>query len=255
MTFNIFVKNFFHLISFFLLYLTIFSQQVSFFEGLKNPLTISIIPYVIFTIQFFIFFLNYKSNILYLKNNKIILIIIVLFFFQLIGFFNSFINNKSIFNYTNIQATYYLFCKGAFIFLILNNKDNYKQILKINIIQIAILLTVILIFILNSRNISYGAIPIIIKATLINFEKIYYANSNGLGRISIILSLFFLLISVYRNKINYFLLLISGIFGGVCLSYEGKFNITMLILLLTYIIYNSRIKKKKICYYIFFLYP
>jgi len=255
MTLNVSLKNFYHAACFVLLYFSIFSHPISIIELTKNPASISAIPYIVFTTQFLLFFKEYSSNStnLNLKRNYKIFLIITLFFFQLLGLLNAYLNNKLIFNYTNLEAVYYLVSASAYLLLLFNNRENYNFLHKANIIQIIILLLILLIFILNTKQIGYGAGLAKIKIELLNFEKIYIANSNGLGRISLILALFFLTISISKIKLNYFIFTIATFFGGISLAYEGKFNTLILIILIIYIIVSSNYKNK-IYLFIFFIF-
>jgi hypothetical protein len=235
------------------LYFSIFSHPTSIIEIAKNPANFSSIPYIIFITQFFFFLKEWSSNILDLKNNNKSLLIFALFISQLIGFLNAYLNNKIIFKENNVEAIYYLTSASAYILLLFNNRKNYNFLSKANIIQIIILLLVLLTFLFNSKNISYGAVQIIIKIELLNFEKLYIANSNGLGRISAILALIFFTIFIYKKKSNFFIFIIATIFGGICFAYEGKFNIIIFISLIIYIIVNSNYKNK-IYLFIFFIF-
>jgi hypothetical protein len=152
-----------------------------------------------------------------------------------------------------LEAIYYLTSASAYLLLLFNNKENYHFLHKANIIQIIILLLILLTFILNTKQIAYGAAVITIKLELLNFEKLYIANSNGLGRISLILTLFFLVISISKSKLNYYIFIIATFFGGISFAYEGKFNTLMLIALIIYIIVNSNYKNK-IYLFIFFIF-
>jgi hypothetical protein len=253
MTLNISLKNFYHTVCFALLYFSIFSHPISIIELIKNPVSISAIPYIVFTFQFLLFLKEYSINStnFNLKRNYKLFLIITLFFFQLLGLLNAYLNNKLIFNYTKLESVYYLISASAYLLLLFNNRKNYNFLHKANIIQIIILLLVLLTFILYTKKITYGLSPIIIKIELFNFEKIYLANSNGLGRISLILALFFLIISISKRKLNYFIFTLATFFGGITLGYEGKFNTLMLIALVIYIIINSNYKNK-IYLFIFF---
>lgn len=238
-----------------LLYLSIFSHPISIIELTKNPVSISAIPYVVFTTQLLLFLKECSSNSknLNLKSNYKLFLIISLLFFQLLGLVNAYLNNKFIFNYINLEAVYYLICASAYLILLFNNRENYNFLHKANIIQIIILLTILLTFALNAKQIVYGAVLAKIKIELLNFEKIYIANSNGLGRISLILTLFFFIISISKRKLNYFIFTIATFFGGISLAYEGKFNTLMLIILIIYIIVSSNYKNK-IYLFIFFIF-
>ena len=185
MTLNISLKNFYHITCFVLLYFSIFSHPKNIIELTKNPVSISTIPYIVFTTQFLLFLKECTSNSLNLslKSNYKLFLIITLFFFQLLGLLNAYLNNKFIFNYTNLEAIYYLTSASAYLLLLFNNKENYHFLHKANIIQIIILLLILLTFILKTKQIAYGAAVITIKLELLNFEKLYIANSNGLGRI------------------------------------------------------------------------
>ena len=219
-------------------------------------MSFSTIPYIVFTTQFFLFLKEYSSNFinLKLKRNYKLFLIVTLFFFQLLGLLNAYLNNKLIFDYTNLEAVYYLISASAYLLLLFNNRENYNFLRKANIIQIIILLLILLTFILlNTKQIGYGVVLAKIKIELLNFEKIYIANSNGLGRISLILALFFLIISISKSKLNYFIFTIATFFGGISLAYEGKFNTLMLIALVIYIIVNSNYKNK-IYLFIFFIF-
>ena len=218
-------------------------------------MSISAIPYIVFTTQFLLFLKQCTINSLKLNfnSNFNLFLITTLFFFQLMGLLNAYFNNKFIFNYTNLESVYYLICASAYLLLLFNNKENYHFLRKANIIQIIILLLVLLTFILNAKQITYGAVFFKIKIELLNFEKIYIANSNGLGRISLILALFFLIISISKSNLNYFIFTIATFFGGISLAYEGKFNTLMLIALVIYIIVNSNYKNK-IYLFIFFIF-
>ena len=169
MSFQLSKKNFFHLTSFILLYFSIYTQPKSIIEIVKNPMTISIIPYIVFTTQSFFFLKYFSSNILYLKKNIQILLIFFLFFSQCVGLLNALINNKSIFNLNNLEAVYYLISAFALILLIFNNREDQKLVFKLNIAQFMILLLVLFFFIFISKNISYGSHEIILKSTLLNF--------------------------------------------------------------------------------------
>lgn len=256
MALNISLKNFYHIICFVLLYFSIFSHPIGIIELTKNPLSISAIPYIVFTTQFLLFLREWSSNSLNLnlKSNYKLFLIITLFFSQLLGLLNAYFNNKLIFNYTNLEAVYYSISASGYLLLLYNNRENYNFLHKANIIQIIILLLVLLTFILNTKQITYGASLNKIKIELLNFEKLFVANSNGLGRISLILSLFFLIISISQSKLNYFIFTISTFFGGISLAFEGKFNTIMLIFLIIYIIVNSNYKNKiyLLTFYIFF---
>lgn len=238
-----------------LLYFSIFSHPISIIELTKNPVSISTIPYIVFTTQFFLFLKECSSNStnLNLKRNYKLFLIITLFFFQLLGLLNAYLNNKLIFNYTNLEAVYYLISASAYLLLLFNNRENYNFLHKANIIQIIILLLILLTFILNTKQIAYGGSLAKIKIELLNFEKIYIANSNGLGRISVILALFFLIISISKNKLNYYIFIIATIFGGISFSYEGKFNTLILVALVIYVISNTNYKYK-IFLLIFFIF-
>jgi hypothetical protein len=255
MTLNKSLKNFYHITCFVLLYFSIFSYPKSIIELTKNPVSISAIPYIVFTTQFLLFLKQCTINSLKLNlnSNFNLFLITTLFFFQLIGLLNAYFNNKFIFNYTNLESVYYLISASAYLLLLFNNKENYHFLRKANIIQIIILLLVLLTFILNAKQIMYGAVFFKIKIELLNFEKIYIANSNGLGRISLILALFFLIISISKSNLNYFIFTIATFFGGISLAYEGKFNTLMLIALVIYIIVNSNYKNK-IYLFIFFIF-
>ena len=255
MTLNVSLKNFYHAACFVLLYFSIFSHPRSIIELTKNPVSISAIPYIVFTTQFLLFLKECTSNSLNLnlKSNYKLFLIITLFCCQLLGLLNAYLNNKLIFNYTNLEAAYYLISASAYLLLLFNNRENYHFLYKANIIQIIILLLILLTFILNTKQIAYGAAVIKIKLELLNFEKLYIANSNGLGRISLILALFFLVISISKSKLNYFIFTIATFFGGISLAYEGKFNTLMLIALVIYIIVNSNYKKK-IYLFVFFIF-
>ena len=215
-------------------------------------MTISIIPYIVFTTQSFFFLKYFSSNILYLKKNIQILLIFFLFFSQCVGLLNALINNKSIFNLNNLEAVYYLISAFALILLIFNNREDQKLVFKLNIAQFMILLLVLFFFIFISKNISYGSHEIILKSTLLNFEKVYFANSNGLGRISAVVTLLLFTIAISKNKINYLIFIISTVFGGIVMSYEGKFNIIGLTICLIYIIFNISNKSKHILFLLFF---
>lgn len=217
-------------------------------------MTISIIPYIVFATQFFFFLKYFSSNILYLKKNILILLIIFLFFGQWIGLLNAYINNKHIFNFNNLEAVYYLISTFALILLVFNNRENQKLLFKLNIAQIMILSLVFFLFIFINKNISYGSNEIILKSTLLNFEKVYFANSNGLGRISAVITLLLFTISIRKNKINYFIFIISTVFGGIVMSFEGKFNIIGLVICLIYIIFNINFKNKIILFFLFFFF-
>jgi hypothetical protein len=246
-------RNFFNITCFILLYFSIFSHPTSIIEIAKNPANFSSIPYIIFITQFFFFLKGWSKNIFYLKNNNKSLLIFALFISQLIGFLNAYLNNKIIFNQNNVEAIYYLTSASAYILLLFNNRGNYNFLSKANIIQIIILLLILLTFLFNSKNISYGAVQIIIKLELLNFEKLYIANSNGLGRISAILALTFFTIFIYKKKSNFYFFIIATIFGGICFAYEGKFNTIIFIALIIYLIVNSNYKNK-IYLFIFFIF-
>ena len=248
-------RNFFNITCFILLYFSIFSHPTSIIEIAKNPVNFSSIPYIIFITQFFFFLREWSSNILYLKNNNKSLLVFALFISQLIGFLNAYLNNKLIFNQNNVEAIYYLTSASAYILLLFNNRENYNFLSKANIIQIIILLLILLTFLFNSKSISYGAVQIIIKLELLNFEKLYIANSNGLGRISAILALTFFTIFIYKKKSNFYFFIIATIFGGVCFAYEGKFNTIIFVALIIYLIVNSNYNyKNKIYLFIFFIF-
>jgi hypothetical protein len=238
-----------------LLYFSIFSHPISIIELTKNPVSISAIPYIVFTTQFLLFLKECSSNStnLNLKNNYKLFLIISLLFFQLLGLLNAYLNNKFIFNYINLEAVYYLISASAYLLLLFNNRENYNFLHKANITQIIILLIILLTFVLNAKQIVYGTALAKIKIELLNFEKIYIANSNGLGRISLILALFFLIISISKRKLNYFIFVIATFFGGISLAYEGKFNTLILIILIIYIIVSSNYKNK-IYLFIFFIF-
>jgi hypothetical protein len=255
MTLNISLKNFYHITCFVLLYFSIFSHPISIIELTKNPVSISAIPYIVFTTQFLLFLKECSSNStnLNLKNNYKLFLIISLLFFQLLGLLNAYLNNKFIFNYINLEAVYYLISASAYLLLLFNNRENYNFLHKANITQIIILLIILLTFVLNAKQIVYGTVLAKIKIELLNFEKIYIANSNGLGRISLILALFFLIISISKRKLNYFIFVIATFFGGISLAYEGKFNTLILIILIIYIIVSSNYKNK-IYLFIFFIF-
>jgi hypothetical protein len=252
MSYQLSKKDFFHLTSFILLYFSIYTQPKNIIEIVKNPITISIIPYIVFTTQSFCFLKYFSNNIFYLKKNIQILLIIFLFFGQCIGLLNAFINNKYIFNFNNLEAVYYLISAFALILLIFNNRENQKLVFELNIAQFMILLLVLFLFIFISQNISYGGNEIILKSTVLNFEKVYFANSNGLGRISAVIALLLFTIAIGKNKINYFIFIISTVFGGIVISYEGKFNIIGLTICLIYIIFNISNKSKNILFILFF---
>lgn len=253
MTYTLSYVNIIHLASFIFLYISIYTNPINLYDILHNPKTISIIPYIIFFVQVFFFLKNLSNNIYYLKGNKKILLLILLFLSQLLGVLNSYINERFIYDLIKTSAFYYLISISGIILVILNNCKNYQILFKINIIQIIILLLTFLIFLFLSEKISYGQVTIFIDTKLFDFKKEYIANSNGLGRISAILSLFFLIISIYKKKINYFVFIISTIFGGITLAYEGKFNSVILILLTIYILTNTKLKKKTLIlfFYIF----
>ena len=217
-------------------------------------MTILIIPYIVFATQFFFFLKYFSSNILYLKKNVLILLIIFLFFGQWIGLLNAYINNKHIFNFNNLEAVYYLISTFALILLVFNNRENQKLLFKLNIAQIMILSLVFFLFIFINKNISYGSHEIILKSTLLNFEKVYFANSNGLGRISAVITLLLFTIAIRKNKINYFIFIISTVFGGIVMSFEGKFNIIGLVICIIYIIFNINFKNKIILFFLFFFF-
>ena len=215
-------------------------------------MTILIIPYIVFATQFFFFLKYFSSNVLYLRKNIQILLIIFLFFGQWIGLLNAYINNKYIFNFNNLEAVYYLISTFALILLVFNNRENQKLLFKLNIAQIMILSLVLFLFIFIKKNISYGSNEIILKSTLLNFEKVYFANSNGLGRISAVITLLLFTIAIRKNKINYFIFIISTIFGGIVISFEGKFNIIGLVMCIIYILFNINFKNKIILFFVFF---
>lgn len=215
-------------------------------------MTILIIPYIVFATQFFFFLKYFSSNVLYLRKNIQILLIIFLFFGQWIGLLNAYINNKYIFNFNNLEAVYYLISTFALILLVFNNRENQKLLFKLNIAQIMILSLVLFLFIFINKNISYGSNEIILKSTLLNFEKVYFANSNGLGRISAVITLLLFTIAIRKNKINYFIFIISTIFGGIVISFEGKFNIIGLVMCIIYILFNINFKNKIILFFVFF---
>jgi hypothetical protein len=255
MSLNISIKNFYHITCFVLLYFSIFSHPRSIIELIKNPVSISVIPYIVLTTQFLLFLKERTNNSLNLnlKSNCKLFLIITLFFCQLLGLLNAYLNNKFIFNYNNLEAVYYLTSASAYLLLLFNNRENYHFLHKANIIQIIILLLILLTFILITKQIAYGVALAKVKIELLNFEKLYIANSNGLGRISLILTLFFLIISISKSRLNYYIFIIATFFGGITFVYEGKFNALMLIALIIYIIVSSNYKNK-IYLFIFFIF-
>ena len=98
-------------------------------------------------------------------------------------------------------------------------------------------------FLIIFNELEYGGIEL--KINFLNF--VHYINSNGIGRIILILSIFLqsLLFSDFIKKINNVLvILILIILSCIIYSLEGKFNI--LAFIASFVIFNFYICKKKL---------
>ena len=214
----------------------------------------SVLPYIIFIVQFIYLIKNNDKKYLII-NNKLFVLFSIFFILQIIGLINSYFTNKFIFfELIRTPAIHYFISSFAYIFLIFNIKNNLQIISKFILLQIIILTSILILFIYNSQDISYGQINIKIEIPILNYQEILIANSNGLGRISLIITIYFFLLSFFIKKNSLFCFLISIIFSIITFSYEGRLNILSTYLILIFILFklNLNIKKKILTFFIFF---
>ena len=210
-----------------------FDQNLLKFENIFYIRSVS--PYIILFINLIIIFKNKIHNTF--KINPIILFFYIVILLQALGL------------YLSVNRDYLAPCHfliGSFATLttfniIINSADKFiiKKILNLTII---FFLLIVLIFIVQNPNISYGG------GAIVFFDKqIYFLNSNGFSRYLVfiyilVLSNYFLTKKIFNLKFLLILFLISSLI----FTYEGRVNIASILIMNMFIFIQSIKLKNKI---------
>lgn len=221
---NLNIYTFSFLGTFFFIFLGIFTHPINFFDFNLNLNTyLNITIYIILIFQVFLFKKNFKN--INLKNFKLNLVLQFIFFFQLVGSFNLFISKNELYQNIGMYSIHYFICALVLIISIINNSCVEKKIQINNFIYIFIfffLITISIIILTNQFN--YG----LFQLKLLGIELAI--NSNGFGRLTLILAAVFWSFFNFNHKKIYKIIffLLTFYFTFLTLILEGRLNFILL---------------------------
>lgn len=214
-----------------------FSENSNFLDNLKALRSIT--PYIVLPLNLMLILILGK-----LKNtNNIINYFVIFLVFQFIGLL---IKGFDLFHLQFIIGPLSIL---SLIFIINNSKD-FKILENLIKITFLIIATIVIIFIYQNPNLSYGGGEI-------NFfdKSIIFINSNGLSRYLVILYTLVLtfFISTKENYIKFFI--ISLIIGILIFKYEGRLNILTFCTISLFIYFKNKkfVKNSLVLIFLFFL--
>jgi hypothetical protein len=198
----------------------------------------SLFPVIILFINFLIIITKYKSN--FFKNLTPSLFFF--FFFTVIQFIALLFNQYNIFYLQFIFGT--LSLVSLFIIICkINNKDIFSKLFYLNFYLIAFL---VIIFIYQNPNITYGSGWINIFG-----HQIININSNGFSRYLLFLYIYFYVNYIISNNINFYKFLILLSISTLIFLYEGRVNIGILLIINTIIFFKKINFFKKLLLFFF----
>ncbi len=207
---------------------------------LKNTLYIrSIAPYLILIINF-VLIVRLKMNNVF-TSNRVLIFFYLIFLFQSLGLLFS--ENREYLALVHFLvgalATLTLFN----IILWFNENKLISQLLSITII---FFILIVIIFIYQNPNISYGGGSIVFFG-----KEIYYLNSNGFSRYLLFIYIFIFSKTLIETKIYNLKYLVILIFiSSLIIAYEGRVNIISLLTINLFIFFNKLEIKDKLKFFI-----
>ena len=198
----------------------------------------SLFPVIILFINFLIIITKYKSD--FFKNLTPSLFFF--FFFSIIQFIALLFNQYNIFYLQFIFGT--LSLVSLFIIICkINNKDIFSKLFYLNFYLIAFL---VIIFIYQNPNITYGSGWINIFG-----HQIININSNGFSRYLLFLYIYFYVNYIISNNINFYKFLTLLSISTLIFLYEGRVNIGILLIINTIIFFKKINFFKKLLLFFF----
>lgn len=198
----------------------------------------SLFPIIILFINFLIITTKYKSD--FFKNLTPNLIFF--FFITIIQFIALLFNQYNIFYLQFIFGTLSLIS----LFIIIcktNNKDIFSKLFDLNFYLITFL---VIIFIYQNPNITYGSGWINIFG-----HQIININSNGFSRYLLFLYIYFYVNYIISNKINFYKFFILLAISTLIFLYEGRVNIGILLIINMIIFFKKTNFFKKLLLFFF----
>ena len=198
----------------------------------------SLFPVIILFINFLIIITKYKFN--FFKNLTPNLFFF--FFITIIQFIALLFNNYNIFYLQFIFGTLSLIS----LFIIIcktNNKDIFSKLFDLNFYLITFL---VIIFIYQNPNITYGSGWINIFG-----HQIININSNGLSRYFLFLYIYFYVNYIISNNINFYKFFILLAISTLIFLYEGRINIGILLIINVIIFFKKTNFFKKLLLFFF----
>ena len=198
----------------------------------------SLFPVIILFINFLIITTKYKSD--FFKNLTPNLIFF--FFITIIQFIALLFNQYNIFYLQFIFGTLSLIS----LFIIIcktNNKDIFSKLFDLNFYLITFL---VIIFIYQNPNITYGSGWINIFG-----HQIININSNGFSRYLLFLYIYFYVNYIISNNINFYKFFILLAISTLIFLYEGRVNIGILLIINMIIFFKKTNFFKKLLLFFF----
>lgn len=207
---------------------------------LKNTFYIrAIAPYLILIINFILIVRLKVINVF--TSNRVLIFFYLIFLFQSLGLLFS--ENREYLALVHFLvgtlATLTLFN----IILWFNENKLISQLLSITIFFFVL---IVIIFIYQNPNISYGGGSIVFFG-----KEIYYLNSNGFSRYLLFIYIFIFSKTLIETKIyNLKYLLILIFISSLIIAYEGRVNILSLLTINLFIFFNKLEIKDKLKFFI-----
>jgi len=198
----------------------------------------SLFPVIILFINFLIITTKYKSD--FFKNLTPNLIFF--FFITIIQFIALLFNQYNIFYLQFIFGTLSLITLFIIIYKT-NNKDIFSKLFDLNFYLITFL---VIIFIYQNPNITYGSGWINIFG-----HQIININSNGFSRYLLFLYIYFYVSYILSNNINFYKFFILLAISTLIFLYEGRVNIGILLIINMIIFFKKTNFFKKLLLFFF----
>ena len=198
----------------------------------------SLFPLLILLINFLIIFIKYKFN--FFKD----LTPILFFFFltTIIQFIGLLLSQHNIFYLQFIFGTLSLISLFIIVYKT-NNEDIFSKLFYLNFYLIAFL---VIIFIYQNPNITYGSGWINIFG-----HQIININSNGFSRYLLFLYIYFFVSFLLSNNLNFYKFLILLTISTLIFLYEGRVNIGILLIINMIIFFKKTNFLKKLLLFFF----
>ena len=214
-----------------------FSENSNFLDNSKALRSIT--PYIVLPLNLMLILIFGK-----LKNsNNIINYFVIFIVFQFVGLL---LKGFDLFHLQFIVGPLSIL---SLIFII-NNAEDFKIVENLVKITFFVIATIVLIFIYQNPNLSYGG------GEIIFFDKSFiFINSNGFSRYLVIL--YSLLLTFFISAKNNYLkfIIISLIIGILIFKYEGRVNILTFCILSLFIYFKNKkfVKNTLVLIFLFFL--